>query len=179
MNAENTAPPSFATLMRHAAIAGSLAAAGAFIWLLIEYALGFHGERLAQLQYMQMVGLAFPIAAIALGIMRWRDRVLDGRIRFSQAFGVGLAIGLFFAIDYAIFNWIYAAVINPGFIERIIEFQAQAMLEAGSTQEEVETAIEAARAHATAGSYGMAVAVQMLVASLIIALFAAVIVRRR
>lgn len=173
------ASPNFADLMRHSVIFGLMAVVAAFVWLMIEYAFGFHSERIGSAQIMKMVGLAFPIAAIALGIMRWRDRNLGGQIKFSQAFGVGLGIGMFFAIGFSLASWLYVTAINPDFIETMLQFQGQAMIDAGSTLEEAEQAVENARQIATARTYATAVLIQMLLASLIISLFASIVVRRK
>ncbi|BET68778.1 hypothetical protein ASA1KI_36960 [Opitutales bacterium ASA1] len=167
------------SLARHALFSGGIAGAAVVVWTLLEFAFGFHGERIHLRQYSGLAAMVFPIAAIALGIMRWRDRGLGGTIRFSQAFGCGLAIGMVFAAIVGAFSWIYVSMINPSFIESLLAQYPALMQERGMTPDEIAAAMEVARARSTAGGYAFEVFAQMLISAFLIALFASVIVRRR
>ena len=179
MTYQDQTPSPRGGMFRHALIFGGLAGGAVIIWNLLEYAFGVHGEHLSIRPYTATASLVFPIGAIACGIMRWRDLALGGAIRFSQAFGCALAIGLVFAASVALFSWIYVAAINPAFIDTLIANQAALMEKGGSSAEEVQKAVADARAAATPSTYAFAIFAQMLLSVFVVALFASVIVRRR
>lgn len=166
-------------MFRHALIFGGGAGVVVVIWNLLEFALGIHGERISWRSYTALASMIFPVAAIAYGLIRWRDEALGGLIRFREAFGCGLAIGLIFSAVVALFSWVYVAAINPGLIETLIAHQAVVMQEAGSTAEEIQKTTEAFRAQATAGGYAFAVFAQMLISVFLVTLFASILLRRR
>ncbi len=171
--------PGAGLLFRLAFTYGGASGALASLWLLLEYAFGLHGDRLAIRQYSTLVAFAVPIASIALGVMRWRDHGLGGSIRFAQAFSCALAIGFVHAALFATCSLLYVASINPDFIPGLIDFQARTMEATGASTEEVADFRTAAAAHATARAYAFAVFAQTLLSTFIIALFASVVVRRK
>ncbi|MCK5776990.1 MAG: DUF4199 domain-containing protein [Bacteroidales bacterium] len=62
------------------------------------------------------LGLAILIGVFVFGIKNYREKILDGRITFGQAFLQGLAIG---AIGYgiiAIFTYVFHAFIAPEYM---------------------------------------------------------------
>lgn len=166
-------------LARHALLYGAGAGAGFAIWILVEYAISSRGDHLGFVQYASLISFVFPVAAISVGIMRWRDRRLGGHVRFAQAFSCALAIGLVFALSVGLFLWLYAGVLNTDFVPTLIEQQGKLMAQSGASPEEIDAAVEAAKASATAGTYAFAVFSKMLTSALLIALFASIIVRRR
>ncbi len=72
----------------------------------------------------EIAGYATIILSLCLvyfGIKQYRDREQQGRIKFAQAFKVGMLITLFVAVGFAIADTLYTAVINPEFMEQYIQ----------------------------------------------------------
>jgi hypothetical protein len=157
---------------------GGIAGAVGAIWILLEYAFGFHGARISDIRITTAASLVVPVVAIMVGIMRWRDRMLDGSIRFTQAAGVALAIGLVYSIIVAAFSGIYAAFINRDFLSALLAFQAQMMRDAGFSADDIAKQVEAGK-HATATSLAYARFVFWLGTSLVVSLISALLVRKR
>jgi hypothetical protein len=169
----------FASLSRHAAIYGCASGALGGAWMMAEYALGFGTERIDIGRYTQLASLVIPVAATVLGVMRWRDNACGGAFRFPQAFGAALGIGLAFSATMAAAAWFYSAVINPQIIPAILDAQAAGMAAAGATPEDVTRTREEALLRATPGALAYSVFVFSIIKSFVIALMAAVSVRKK
>jgi hypothetical protein len=179
VNTPESTPPPAASLFRHVLVYGGAAGLAVIIWNLLEYAFGVHGEHISMRAYTALVSMIFPVAAIAYGLIRWRDKALGGLIRFREGFGCGLAIGLVFSAVVGAFNWVYVSFINPEIIDVLIANQVVVMQEAGSSPEEIAQVTETTRASATPGAYAFAVFAQMLISVFLVALFASILLRRR
>jgi hypothetical protein len=102
-------------MIKRALIYGLAAAGGVFLWMMLEYALGFHTARAEIGRYTGFLALIFPVAAIAFGVRAAR-RARGGAIGFGEAFGEGIAIAATFSLLGAISVWLYFSAINPGFL---------------------------------------------------------------
>ncbi|MGH8019083.1 MAG: DUF4199 domain-containing protein [Opitutaceae bacterium] len=181
MNANDQETPSRPNpgMFRHALIFGGGAGVAVIVWNLLEFAFGIHGDRISWWKYTGLASMMIPVAAIVIGLIHWRDKAFGGLIRFRDAFGCGLAIGLVFSATLAVFSWIYVGAINPGVIEAGIALRAVDMQEAGSTAEEIQKTTDLLRAKGTPGGYAFNLFALMLISLFFVSLFAAILLRRR
>lgn len=86
------------------------------------------------LQYLIYIG---TIVGMYLGIVNYRDKILNGYITYGGAFYSGFLIGLFSTILYVIFFFIYIKFINPGMIDDMMTMARQKLEEkAGDLSED-------------------------------------------
>lgn len=176
------APPRlpFSLLARHAMFFGGVAGLIAGAWMMVDHALGFQTTRPDIGRITSLAALVVPVAATILGVMRWRDGPLGGSMRFAQAFGAALAIGLTFALVLAAAAWLHAAVIVPDLVMVKLEAYATALRASGRVQEaEIEPWLANARARATPASYAYQYFSATLIQNFVVALMAALAVRKR
>ncbi|WP_394973872.1 DUF4199 domain-containing protein [uncultured Croceitalea sp.] len=68
----------------------------------------------------EIIGYATIIASLVFvyfGIRHFRDTQNHGKLSFKKGMIIGLLISLFTAIGMAIADYIYTAIINPGFFD--------------------------------------------------------------
>lgn len=106
---------------------GGAAAGGAFVMVLILFAIGMHSDpsQLSTAQMIQMVlGLAIGITCTVLGIKERRAATpLDQDFGYGKALGAGVMVTLIAATLGLATNAIYMHVVNPGFNDVIVQAQ--------------------------------------------------------
>lgn len=90
------------------------AAGLAALWTLLEFALGWHGERAEIGRISGFVGLLFPLVLIPLGV-RAEKRAASGSFGWSRGLRFALIAAAVFAAAGAAFFFAYHSWINPGF----------------------------------------------------------------
>lgn len=170
---DSTTPAAGWLLPRHALRFGGVAGVLGGLWLAAQFAFGFYGRGA------MLAGMAVPIAAIILGVMRWRDRVTHGRTRFSAVFGAGLAVGLAYALVAAGVIWLYASVQAEPVREQVAELYADYLQQTGTPADEIPAALETMRASLTPGLVARQTLINSLVVSLVVALIAAIVIPRQ
>lgn len=100
---------------RTTTFAGIFGAAGAALWTLFEFAMGWHGPRLEIGAMTGFIGVLFPLAALIWALRRNKVE-LGGRLSLAQAMLCGLSVSLINAAIGIIFFYFYFTVINPGFM---------------------------------------------------------------
>jgi hypothetical protein len=174
---DSTPSPSFRALARTAVLHGGAAGILWGLWMMGEYALGFMTTRPDIGRITMLIALIFPVGATIIGVMRWRDRELGGAIRFSQAFGTGLAIGAACAFAVVGLAWLHAAT-APGVVDATIDLQGAQIRARGAPADEVDAWVATTKATANAFSYAAGRLAPSLVTNLVIALVAAISVRK-
>ncbi|MCG8525126.1 MAG: DUF4199 domain-containing protein [Opitutales bacterium] len=108
-----------------------------FVYTLILYFLGFHGEKMAQGQALGYVGILIGVIGLFLAIRECRKDVLEEPRDFTwgSGFKVSFMTNLFASIGGAIFTFIYMSYINPEFVDAIVNMQADKMIEKGAAEE--------------------------------------------
>lgn len=96
--------------------AGIFAGAGAALWTMFEYAMGWHNEHLETGAMTGFVAIIFPTAAI-LWALRATKRSHGGVLTLKQALMCGVAVSAISATIGVIFFYIYYSSINPEFLE--------------------------------------------------------------
>ena len=119
------------------------------------YFMGFHSEasKLSTAQTLQTVsGLAISITCLALGTKARRAELPSNEdFGYGRALGTGVMITLFAALFSVVFNYLYSAVINPNFVEIMVQAQTLKFEEKGLSGEQVERAVGLMRAMMTPG----------------------------
>jgi hypothetical protein len=109
------------------------------------YFMGFHSEasKLSTAQTIQMVcGFAIGTTFIVLGIKARRAEVpAIEDFGYGRALGTGVMITLFAALFGTIFNYLYSAVINPNYVEVMLQAQTMKFEEKGMSGEQIDRAI--------------------------------------
>ena len=106
------------------------------------YFLGFHSEasKLGTAQTIQTVGaLAIGITCTVLGTKARRAEVPPAEdFGYGRALGAGFMIALFAALFGTVFTYLYSAVINPGFIEIMMQAQSDKLEAKGLSADKIE-----------------------------------------
>jgi hypothetical protein len=106
------------------------------------YFLGFHNEasKIGTAQNIQMVaGLAIAITFIVVGTKERRAGVPAAEnFGYGSALGAGVMICLFAALFGTIFTYVYAAIINPDFIEVMMQAQTEKLESQGLSGDKIE-----------------------------------------
>jgi uncharacterized membrane protein len=166
-------------MMLHALKYGGIGAMLGGVWMIIQPGIIEGPVSGVQGWLLTLLRLVFPVGAITFGVVKWRDGVLGGTARFSQSFGVALAIGMVFSAIIAGIAWFYVASINPGILTELVQSYAEQLRSSGMPKDEVAAEIEKTRASLTAGGFAMATLLQYLFLSFIVGLIAALVGRRR
>ena len=87
-------------------------------------------------------GLIILIAGLALAMKNYRDNVLDGNLPYGKAFGFGMLIVLISALIGGIYGYLLYTVIDPDLVGKMMDMQAEQLLERGLTEDQVEQALE-------------------------------------
>jgi hypothetical protein len=106
------------------------------------YFLGWHSEaaKLDLAQKIQMFGsIGICIACLIYGTREHRDALppMDA-YGYGRALGTGFMIALFASLFGAIFTYLYAAVVNPGFIEVMLQAQSDQLEAKGLSADKIE-----------------------------------------
>jgi len=85
------------------------------------------------------------IIGIVLGITKYRDESLGGYIAYSQALGYGVLIAFFASIIVGFINFIYLGYVDDGFISYTLEKSESEMYNAGTPDDQIESAMSITR----------------------------------
>lgn len=96
--------------------AGIFSGAGAAVWTLFEYAMGWHNEHLETGAMTGFIAIVFPIVAI-IWALRATKRSFGSQLTLKQAMMTGLAVSAISAAIGLVFFYLYYSAINPAFIE--------------------------------------------------------------
>lgn len=82
------------------------------------------------------------IIFIILGTKKFRDELNGGLISYGKAVWSGVLISFFSAVLLGFFMYIFLKYIDASSIDKILEESEQNMLESGSSEEQIEVALE-------------------------------------
>ncbi len=86
-----------------------------FLWLLLEFFLGFHSVRIDYQPFFNLISFTIPIIGIYWAMKAKRDRYYAGKISFIQALKTGLFITLVMSVISPILMFLYLTVVNPNY----------------------------------------------------------------
>ena len=116
---------------------GILTGAGICFWILLEFLLGFHSDKMNMGEYSLYFVVIIPLITIYRGIKEKRDSIFNGAISLNGGIKTGLMISLIAAVITAVFIIVYFNFIDPGFFERGIAYHAEKLLKQKETGYEI------------------------------------------
>ncbi len=125
--------------LKHAATYGLYIGLALIVLSLVDYLLGFYGQNklFGLLQYAVMIG------GILWATMQYRNtEEMGGYLSYGQSLSYGVMLSLCFGLVSSIFAVLLMTVIDPGYMEKLMDVSRAALLEEGSlTEEQVEMSI--------------------------------------
>jgi hypothetical protein len=113
---------------------------------LIMYISGYMPINFKRILLTTVISLAVTIVFVSAGMKSYRDKVLDGTISYGQALVVGILIVVFSSLLASIYNLIFNYVIDPEYMDRVMEatknWTYDWMNNMGSTEAQIEDAME-------------------------------------
>ncbi|MCX6267105.1 MAG: DUF4199 domain-containing protein [Bacteroidetes bacterium] len=157
---------------QHGIYYGLITGAVLVVYSLFLYVIGQHMNK--TLGYISFVLL---IGGMVYGTYEYRKTYLNGFISYGKAFSTCFMIGLFAGILSALYAFVFARFIYPGYANEIIEKAREGMLNSGQemSEEQIDTALEYTRKFTTPAmlaTWGMVVyAAGSAIIALILAIF--------
>ena len=99
---------------------GILLSVGLFLWLMLEFFLGFHTTRIDYHPFITWLSIVIPIAGIYWSMKVKRDREYAGKISFVQALKSGFVVTAIMSLLGPIMVFVYVSVINPLFFSTML-----------------------------------------------------------
>ncbi len=121
---------------------GIITGAGICIWLLIEFFLGFHTEKMYIGEYTTYFVVLIPLLTLYMGIKEKRDRINNGQISIGSGIKTGLMISLIATVIIALFLIAYFNYINPNYAEFGVAYQRQKLILSGKSTDEIAGELE-------------------------------------
>ncbi len=95
---------------------------------------------------MTVLSFAVPVVCILLAVKEYKSEIGQGYIKFSDVFKQGLIICVVGGIVYSAYSLLYMYVIDPTFMDYIMEQQVAKMQEMGMEEEQIEKAMQGSAA---------------------------------
>ncbi|HEX2394366.1 MAG TPA: DUF4199 domain-containing protein [Bacteroidales bacterium] len=134
------------TLLQHTLIYGAILGIVSIIISLVMYIAGYMPVNIKSTILTGLISIAISIIFVSYGIKSYRDKVLDGSISYGQAFVVGLLIIVFSALLGGIYNLIFTNVIDPEYMDRVLEATKNStydmMSNMGATDAQIEDSMD-------------------------------------
>jgi uncharacterized membrane protein YfcA len=102
----------------------------------VAYALGMHLERDWKFG---VLGFIVMIVIIVMGIKKFKADNYN-LLSFGQAVKIGVGIAIISALLTIVYNQIFANVIEPDYMEQILQIEKAKWLDSEMTEEQIETA---------------------------------------
>ena len=99
---------------------GILLTVGLFLWLMLEFFLGFHTTRIDYYPFFFWLIFTIPFLGIYWSMKSKRDKEYAGKISFIQALKSGLIVTFTICILSPIVVLLYVSVINPLFLSTML-----------------------------------------------------------
>ncbi len=107
---------------------GLLTGIGICFWILAEYFLGFHTDKMEAGEYAIYFVVIIPLFTIFFGLREKRDLQYGGKISVGNGLKAGLMISLIAAIIVIIFLMLYLNYINPDYSELGVAYYKKKMM---------------------------------------------------
>ena len=147
------------------------------IWTMAEYLLGFHTTRIAWGQVSSYVALVMPLAFIVAAGRAQRRRAPETGVGGYLATAV-----LVMLVSYCVlipFQLAYHHYINPQWLERLLAYQREKLVLAGTAPDQIDTKLRAFAAASSDRAQVIGGLIGSVVVGLLIGLPAALVLRRR
>ena len=149
-----------------------------FLWLLLEFFLGFHTTRIDYHPFITWLSVVIPIAGIYWSMKVKRDREYAGKISFVQALKSGLVVTAIMSLLGPIMVFVYVSAINPLFFSTMLA-HSKVMIEGlNISVVDKEKMIEESTRNFTASSYVMQSFIGSLIMGAVLSLLTAALMKR-
>lgn len=118
---------------------GVITGAALIVFSLLMFLAGLHTK-----SYLNYIGYVILIGGMVWGTMEYRNKYLGGFMPYAKAFTSCFLIGLFAGVLIAIYTWVFAQYIHPGFIQELLDISREKIVEssANMSEEQIEQALE-------------------------------------
>jgi hypothetical protein len=140
------------------------------VWTLILHALGWYTVDLGKGQIADQVVTILPIAALFMAIRERARRHLQRAPSVGEALSTGLATGAVSLPITAGFLWVYHRVINPRWLDLLVEYDRERLTRSGASSEEIAERINGLIASGTDSAQAIAAVVGTLILSALISI---------
>jgi hypothetical protein len=106
------------------------------LWVLAEFALGFHTTSPAIGVYSGYFSILVP-AVIIFSALREQQQFRGGILTFREGITVGFTVSLIAAALFTLFMVFYNTSINPGWIDAMVEWQRRELILNGATDDQI------------------------------------------
>jgi len=115
---------------------GLLCGAGMSMWVLIEFALGFHTTSLEIGQYSGYFSIFIPVVVIYIAL-QGQQTALNVALPIKAGINTGFQIAIFSAAIFTLFMFFYNNYINPEWIDAMVGWQRKNLIMSGATDDEI------------------------------------------
>ena len=115
------------------------------VYVMIEHLLGFNTTRHDIGQYSRFAGILVPIIGVFFGIKAKREKDLNGIMTFRQGVKAGVIVAVVQTTITTLWFLLYGEIINPEFMDTMLEFERTKMLADGMTESAVTEQLAAMR----------------------------------
>ena len=122
---------------------GVISGEGVCAWVLVEYFLGFHNEHLAIGKITGYLATVIPVVVLYRALKEKRDQQPDGDLATGNGIKAGLVISAIAGVITTAFFWTYKHFINPGWMDRALEFEKAQWANAGVGTEMIDRKVAA------------------------------------
>ena len=147
-----------------------------FLWLILEFVMGFHTDKIRYQPYVTNLAYLIPVIGIYQGIKSKRIMDLDGYITYAEGLKIGFIISIYVAIVAVITQFLFHTFINLDYFDKMIEYSTQMKADSGMTEEE---ALTTAKAIFNLTSYLFQAFIFNLAIGSVVALIAATMLKRK
>ncbi len=108
------------------------------------------GDKMSLLGIVQLLLVAVvSIYILFHGTIKRRDEELGGSITYNKSLGFMMTIALPAAFVVSVYTFIFFKYINPDFMDKVMEMQAQEMYNKGMSEEKIDEAMGMAKKMST------------------------------
>jgi hypothetical protein len=147
-------------------------------WVLLQFLLGFHTTRLEYGRWTNQLSLFILIGCWFFMLRTKRDRDFSGSLTFGQGFKAGLVASVLAAVIITGFSLLYNHVINPGWMQRAMDWEISRLRAAGAPASEIAGQTAAFQSFSTVGSQVINGIVGTVLMGMIIAVIITMMLRR-
>jgi len=123
-------------LLKNSMLYGAYLGLSLILVSVLFYSLSFENGIVSML-----VNYAVLIVWVAVGTISFRDNKLNGFLSYGKAYTSGILIIIFGAFITSIYMYFFVTVIEPDFMNKVIEKMTEDLQEQGKSAEEIDMAV--------------------------------------
>lgn len=116
---------------------GIFCGTGLCLWVLAEFAAGFHTTALEIGQYSGYGSIIIPLAVIYTA-MQEHQRFTGSLLSVRSGINIGFPVAIISALIFTLFMYLYNNYINPGWIDAMVEWQRRKLILSGASDDAIE-----------------------------------------